>query len=388
MTRRPGVICFAAQDWWYHNRAHSEVQLMLRIARTEPVLLVNSIGMRTPRPGRTSQAGQRIVRKLGSIARGLRRPVDGLPNFHVLSPITVPMLGNDQVRAANSMSVRAQVELAARSIGIQDPAIFVTIPTAWNVIQGMHRRTLLYNRADKHSAFGDIDRPAIEALERDLLRTSDHVLYVSHQLLDAERALTGDRAVFLDHGVDLEHFRPRPQSEEPDDLASIPHPRIGFFCGIDDRTVDVALLEHTAREIPEAQLVLIGSSSVAMDGLEELPNVHWLGFRPYEQIPAYGSGFDVALMPWVDSEWIAACNPIKMKEYLALGLPIVSTEFPEVHRYDELLTVAGDADDFVKAVRARLNDRGPVTPADRRAAVAGDTWDRRAEEVLSLIALQ
>jgi glycosyltransferase involved in cell wall biosynthesis len=388
MTRRPGVICFAAQDWWYHNRAHSEVQLMLRIARTQPVLLVNSIGMRTPRPGQTSQAGRRIARKLGSIARGLRRPVDGLPNFHVLSPVTVPMLGNDLVRAANTASVRAQVELAARSIGIQDPALFVTIPTAWNVIQGMHRRTLLYNRADKHSAFGDIDRPAIEALERDLLRTSDHVLYVSHALLDAERALTGDRAVFLDHGVDLEHFRPRPQTEEPDDLAAIPHPRIGFFGGINDYTVDVMLLERTAREIPDAQLVLIGDSTVPMDGLEALPNVHWLGFRPYEQVPAYGSGFDVALMPWGQSEWIAASNPIKMKEYLALGLPVVSTEFPEVHRYDDVLTVAQDADEFVRAVRERLTDRGPGTPADRRAAVAGDTWDRRADEVLSLMRLR
>ncbi|HEY7438023.1 MAG TPA: glycosyltransferase [Acidimicrobiia bacterium] len=388
MTRRPGVICFAAQDWWYHNRAHSEVQLMLRIARTQPVLLVNSIGMRTPRPGRTSQAGRRIVRKVGSIARGLRRPVDGLPNFHVLSPVTVPMLGNDLVRAANTASVRTQVELAARSIGIEDPAIFVTIPTAWDVIQGMHRRTLLYNRADKHSAFGDIDRPAIEALERDLLRTSDHVLYVSHALLDAERALTGDRAVFLDHGVDLEHFRPRPPTEEPDDLAPIPHPRIGFFGGINDYTVDVPLLERTAREIPDAQLVLIGDSTVPMNGLESLPNVHWLGFRPYERIPAYASGFDVALMPWCDSEWIAACNPVKMKEYLALGLPVVSTEFPEVHRYDKVLTVARDADDFVSAVRGRLADRGPGTPADRRAAVAGDAWDRRADEVLSLMRLR
>src|SRR5690606_7603521 len=114
---------------------------------------------------------------------------------------------------------------------------------------------------------------------------------------------------------------------------------------------DFDLLEKVAVGIPEAQLVLIGRTTCSMQRLTRHPNVHWLDFRPLEAIPQYGSGFDVALMPWLRSEWIEYCNPIKMKEYLALGLPVVSTDFPEVRRYDRLIRVAKDHDAFLAAIR-------------------------------------
>ena len=86
--------------------------------------------------------------------------------------------------------------------------------------------------------------------------------------------------------------------------------------------------------------MLIGHTTCSMDRLVRHPNVHWLGQKPHEEIPRYGSGFDVALMPWLDNEWIRSCNPIKMKEYLALGLPVVSTDFPEVRHYADVIRVA------------------------------------------------
>ena len=82
--------------------------------------------------------------------------------------------------------------------------------------------------------------------------------------------------------------------------------------------------------------MLIGDATCSMERYAKYPNVHWLDFRPYEQIPGYGSGFDVALMPWLDNDWIKHANPIKMKEYLALGLAVVSTDFPEVDRYADV----------------------------------------------------
>jgi glycosyltransferase involved in cell wall biosynthesis len=113
--------------------------------------------------------------------------------------------------------------------------------------------------------------------------------------------------------------------------------------------------------------------------------VHWLGVRPYEEVPRYGAGFDVALMPWLRNPWIEASNPIKLKEYLALGLPVVSTDFPELARYRAVLTAVEDPDAFVDAVRAVLASGGPSTPEGRRAAVAHDSWDTRAEELEALL---
>jgi GT2 family glycosyltransferase/glycosyltransferase involved in cell wall biosynthesis len=380
----PAYVCFSAQDWWYHNRAHSDFQLMRRVARDRTVLFVNSIGMRMPLPGRSPGALRRIVRKARSMSHRLQAPLPDVPGFHVLTPVVLPFYGSRWGRAVNAWVVRVQVARAERRLGIEDPLVVATIPTAWEVVRRLPHRSLVFNRSDKHSAFGEVDQASIGGLEQALLAGADHVLYVSRSLLAEEAPRTAERAHFLDHGVDLELFRPRPPEEEPGDLRTIPHPRIGFFGGFDDYIVDFALLEKVAAEIPDAHLVLIGDATCPMGRLERLPNVHWLGYRPYEEIPRYGSGFDVALMPWLDNEWIRHSNPIKLKEYLALGLPVVSTDFPEAHHYAEWVSIAAGPEDFVARVRKELGDHDAVEGERRRAAVAGDSWDRRSQELMAL----
>jgi glycosyltransferase involved in cell wall biosynthesis len=358
---------------------------MTRAARTRTVLLVNAIGMRMPLPGRTAQPFRRIWRKLGSMSRLVRRPVPELPRFFVFTPVLFPFYGIAWARRLNSWLVRCQVRLVARYLKIEDPVIIITLPTAWDVVSPMRRRSLVFNRSDKSSEFREADRESIQALENQVLREADTVLYVSRALMERERSLTGQRAYFLDHGVDLEHFDPASCETEPQDLRAIPHPRIGFFGALRNHLVDFDLLERLARELPDAQLVLIGDANSSMRRFEKLRNVHWLGFRSHEEIPRYGVGFDVALMPWLDNEWIRNCNPIKLKEYLGLGLAVVSTDFQEVRNYAAFVRIARDQDEFVRLVRKTLDDGGLGTPALRRGAVLGASWDARTRELLSVI---
>lgn len=383
--QEPGVVCFSAQDWWYHNQSHSDFQLMRRIARTRTVLVVNSIGMRMPLPGRSTQVTRRILRKLRSIAKLVRRPIPELPNFVVMSPLPLPFYSRPWLRHLSALLVRAQVRGVAAMLGVHEPVIVITLPTAWDAVRPVRRRALVFNRSDRHSEFPEADRATIEALEHDALRGADHVVYVSRSLMARERALTGDRAHFLDHGVDLEHFRPRPPEELPPDLVAIPEPRVGFFGALDDYLVDFDLLEQLAAELPEVSLVLIGTATSDMDRFTKYPNVYHLGFRPYQQIPAYGSGFDVAVMPWLDSPWIHHSNPIKLKEYLALGLPIVSTPFAEIEHYRDLVRVATDQASFIELVGLTVADRGLCDPALLRRSVLDSSWDARARELLAII---
>jgi glycosyltransferase involved in cell wall biosynthesis len=381
-----GWICFSGQDWWYHNRAHSDFQLMRRVAAHRPVLFVNSIGMRMPLPGRSSGFARRIWRKVKSVLRYVRQPVPELPLFHVFTPLIVPFYGVPALRALNAWLVRTQVRLVARSLGIRPEAavIFLTVPTAAEVVRSLPRRSLLYNRSDMHSAFGEANQPYIRALEAELFRASDSVLYTSHALMAAEAARTAERARFLDHGVDVDHFVPASDGGEPADVRGIPRPRIGFFGGIDDYVVDLALMEHVARALPDAALVIVGDATCSMDRLTALPNVHWLGFRPYETVPAYGRSFDVAIMPWLRNDWIEHCNPIKLKEYLALGLPIVSTDFPEVRHYADVVGIGTTPDEFLERIRDALRGGGVGTRETRRARVESSTWDRQAHRLLQL----
>jgi len=381
---QPAYVAFTAQDWWYHNRSHSDFQLMQRVAEQRKVLIVNSIGMRLPIPGRSKQVARKVFRKLGSIARFVRRPDPELLNLYVMSPVPLPLYGSRAGRLANALLVRAQVGLVCAVLGIKTPVIVVTLPTAWDVAKSLRRRSLVYNRSDHHSKFEECNEAVIASLEQDLLAHADHVLYASGALLSEERSVTGDRGRYLDHGVDLDHFDPGRDLAVPDEVSKIPRPWIGFFGALDDQVVDFALLERLAVEIPEASLMLVGDASRSMAALTRHRNVHWLGFRAYEDIPNYAKGFNVAIMPWLRSDWIQHCNPIKMKEYLALGLPVVSTSFPEVERYVDVIRIAEDHDRFIDMVRLTLEDGGLQAPHDRRSVVDRSSWRDRAAELIGV----
>jgi glycosyltransferase involved in cell wall biosynthesis len=312
----PGIIIFCGQDWWYHNRAHSDFQLMTRAAKHRKVLLINSIGMRMPTPGKSPMPFRRIWRKLGSMLRNVRRPIPGTPGYVVMTPILFPFYGSERARAFNAALIRFQVMRQARKMGIRNPHIIVTVPTAWDVAKEMPHSSLVYNRSDKHSAFSEADNGMIVALERKLFAHADAVLYSSRAFLASEREFTGGRAHFLDHGVDTTHFAPRPRSGKLTSLGC-KRPIVGFFGGLDDYVVDFDLLERVAKERPDYSLVLIGDATLSMDRLTRYPNVNHLGFRPYKEIPELGADFDVSIMPWLDNEWIRSCNPIKLKEYLS-----------------------------------------------------------------------
>jgi glycosyltransferase involved in cell wall biosynthesis len=386
-TDKPAdFIGFAGVDWWYHNRAHSDLQILTRLAREHKVLIVNSIGMRFPTPGKTSRPLHKIWRKLKSIARALRRGDPNLPNLYIYSPLPWPFYGTALSRRFSAWFVRMQVSLAARIVGIKSPVIFLTPPVAWPVAQGMKRSAVIYNRLDKHSLFKEANQSLIRQLEQELLSQADLTLYVNEALMTEEAALTSGRAMHLDHGVDSAHFDYQTFEKEPDDLAQIPKPRIGFFGNLRAQMVDFSYFTELATEIPEAQIVLIGDAQDSTVEMEGYGNIHLLGRKPYEEVPAYGAFFDVALLPYQENEWIWYCNPIKMKEYLALGLSVVSTDYPEARRFADRIAIASDRSDFITKVRGALQT--PLTEDKRqalRASVAAETWDERTQRLVARV---
>jgi glycosyltransferase involved in cell wall biosynthesis len=257
----------------------------------------------------------------------------------------------------------------------------VTVPTAWPIASALPHRSLIFNRSDKQSAFPEVDQTFVRELEESLLREADLVLYVSHELMAEDADLIRGRSYFLDHGVDVAHFSPSGDGDAPDDIRHLADRQcIGFFGGFDDYIIDFELLEKVALSIPDAHLVLIGDATCSMEQVTRHPNVSWLGARDYQLIPAYGRRFDVALMPWLANDWIRYCNPVKLKEYLVLGLPIVSTRFPEVELYAESVDVADDDEDFIRLVKLALAAGRPV----RRIDTTGWSWASKAHELLAL----
>lgn len=335
-----------------------------------------------PSPGKSPMPFRRIWRKLKSMLRSVTTPLADTPDYTVMTPILFPFYGSKWARSFNATFIRFQVMRQAGKMGLTDPHIIVTVPTAWDVAKKMPCSSIVYNRSDKHSAFTEADNTLIVSLEQELFTHADAVLYSSRAFLAQEQEFTEGRAHFLDHGVDTTHFAPRARTGKLLALGC-KRPIIGFFGGLDDYVVDFDLLERVAKERPQYSLVLIGDATLPMERLTRYPNVHHLGFRPYQEIPDLGSDFDISIMPWLDNDWIRSCNPIKMKEYLSLGQEIVTTYFPEVDHYTEYVHVARNGDEFLEHIDAVVSGR--KAPGDRKALLGEATWDHRTLHLLSTL---
>jgi len=377
-----GVVCFAGIDWWYHSRGHSECQILRRLARKQPVLWINSIGMRTPRPGGTELALVRYGRKIRSTLKGLRRDSSGM---WVYSPLFLPRY-SPRALAANGWALRQQIRVLLRLLGVRRPSVWVTVPTAAPAVLGLPWRRTVFNRSDDFSALPEVEGPLIRRLEHALLDRSDHVLYVNRGLFERERA-TVPGARLIDHGVDFEHFvgaRPQPHETPPDppsELRNLRRPVVGFYGGLNEYQIDLDLMIQCARRVPDGTLLLIGHRAMELDRLLREPNVRFLGPIPYADLPRYAAQFDVGSMPWQQNQWIEGCNPIKLKEYLALGFPVVSMHFPMLEPYRGLVRMARGREAFLTELDAALADRDAAAAAARRASVRESSWDALALSV-------
>lgn len=383
--RRDGIVAFGGIDWWYHNRGHSECQILTRLARHETVLWVNSIGMRAPAPGKTELPASRYVRKIKSTLKGLRR--DPGSGMWIYSPIFVPRYTTGWLRL-NGWLLAFQIGLLRLLLGLKNPAAWVTPPTAIEAVERMRWDRIVFNRSDEFSRFPEADGAFIAGLERRMLAIADHVLYTSHGLMKREADQCRSVA-YLGHGVDYETFSgARPETgpaDLPESLRHLPRPIVGFYGALDDYCVDKTLLVETARHVPHGTLLVIGPRAMDTTEIEAEPNVHYLGQIPYEEVPRHAAAFDVALMPWLQNEWIESSNPIKLREYLALGFPIVTMDFPELEPYRALVYPANSHAEFLAGLDRALAESGAEPVRGRRASVEHSTWDAITERVAAIL---
>jgi glycosyltransferase involved in cell wall biosynthesis len=272
-----------------------------------------------------------------------------------------------------------QIRHAARRCGIENPLLWIACPPGAQIIDRISHRGLVYQRTDRFESFAGVDPVQIAHYDRQLKQAADVTLYCSRSLHDEESG-SCRAAAYVDHGVDFFEFEAAGKGalREPEDVAGLPRPRVGFVGGIDAHTFDPALFVELVRRCPDLQFVLVGGCTLK-EGWCPFPNVALLGRRDYTEVAAYMAACDVLIMPWNRSEWIRACNPVKLKEYLAVGRPVVTTPFDEVRRYQGLVRVAEGAADFEAAVREALAVAHDPRPGRER--VRSQTWSAKAAQI-------
>jgi glycosyltransferase involved in cell wall biosynthesis len=359
---------------------------MRRFARAgNRVIFVNSISMGLPSLTNKDLL-PRIVRKARSYARLARPTPEGVT---VVSPAVLPFFGTRAARAANRKLLALQIGRLARRGGLKRPILWIAIPTAADMIGEFDERLVIYQVSDKYDANlmdHATDLRTIRKLHDRAIDNADLVLYSGQKLLaEAERGL--DRSYLLEQAVDFDHWSRvgSGEIEVAEAVARIPRPRLGYFGAIEPWLVDQELIKRAARERPGWQWIFIGNKSRGVE-IETLPNTHFLPPVPYQELPHYAAGFDVCVLPWDTAHSFTSYgSAIKVREYLATGKPSVISPLPEYEPMGQVLRIARSHDDWFRLVEEALSENDPEAVRARQAAVAGGTWDARAEWVSSLI---
>ncbi len=383
MLTNRSIICFAGEDWWYHH-PHSKNHLMRRFARVgNKVIFVNSISMGLPGIS-NKDLFPKIVRKLKSYAKFARTTDEGIT---VVSPAALPFYGNPVTRKLNKSLLLAQIGRLAKNRKMNSPILWIAIPTAAELIGKMNESLVIYQVSDKYDSNSEdhmVNPETIRRLHEYAIERADIVLYSGRKLL-AEATAGLEKSYLLEQAVDFDHWEQTASLYPADKIADIPRPRLGYFGAVEPWLMDQDLIKLASVDRPEWQWIFIGNLARGTD-LADLPNVHFFPAVPYDDLPSYAAGFDVCVLPWkTEHAFTSYGSAIKVREYLATGIPVVISPLPEYESMSDVLRIARSRDEFIRFVEDALVESDPEKALLRQAAVQSGTWDARAEWVSDLI---
>ena len=364
----PTLICFSHLRWDFVFQRPQ--QLMSRFARDMTVVFWEE----PVEIGRRETAFLKV------------REAPDSPKVRIVVPHIPEGLGGDQRETV----LRRLLE--AYSAGLTRPLVaWYYTPMMLPFSRHLDAECLVYDCMDELANFR-FAPPELLPLERELLATADIVFTGGSSLFEAKKG-RHDNVHCFPSSVDRAHFaKARAEQPGPADQADIPRPRLGFYGVIDER-FDIELLGEVADLRPDWQFVMVGPVvKISPDDLPQRANIHYLGSKTYAELPAYLSGWDVALMPFAMNDATAFISPTKTPEYLAGGRPVVSTPVRDVVRHYAKLRgvrIAADAESFAAAcddmlAMVRGSDSEWLAEAD--LLLSATSWDITQSRMAGLIA--
>ena len=375
------ILAFGNQ--WDITRPLSSRHIVTRLANGGKVLWINPLPLVLPSlKGVSSNKGlqNRILAKLKTHTKLLKK----YGNVTVLSPFYIPIYHHNVFQSINALLLREQARISAKAILGDDYIVYATstyaVLDALDIVKG-HK--LIFHYADLISALRalpDEKRPEFQRKDVMVNAVSDLILCSSRTIMRNLEALLPSNAKlrYFPHGVDWHLFHtnngpPKMISE----MEGIPKPIIGYFGSLTDAN-DKEAIRFCAEKRPEWSFVLIGDVKGDYTGLNGFPNIYFLGKKQHTEIPHYGRYFDVGLLNWRPHDWIKNCFPLKSLEYLALGIPIVSTPINEIRdNFSDFVIFANTPEEYLHGIEKSLQENTPDKKLARMDRVKNETWDSR-----------
>ena len=373
-----GILYFG-NTWYTENRTSSH-HIAVQLAGRMPVLYLDSPGMRAP-----SATGRDLRKMLRTAASAASRPSKFQDN---LWHGTVPQLPYRRVPGVGWINRKFGMWATRRamaSIECEGWISWFVVPHLGSMAGAFGERLCVYYCVDDYAAHPGVDQEVVTRLDRHLTCKADQVFVAPSAMVEAKKALNPHTA-YSPHGVDAELFgRARdPATRMPEAAMRLPRPVVGFF-GLVADWIDVELIAFMARARPAWSFLLVGHVYTETRSLDGLHNVVMVGAQAYESLPGWAKSFDVAIIPYRDIRQTRNANPLKLKEYLATGCPVVATPNTEVERFREWVRIARTGPEFLIQIEAALEEESVAGAVARMAAVQAMTWTARVQSVLDIV---
>jgi glycosyltransferase involved in cell wall biosynthesis len=367
--RSRAILFYPMNDW------HTRVQRTHHLAR-EMVRRGYRVGYINPHLGREYDT----VPFLDSAGRLARLEPD-LYEVHVRLP-REPVFHHRVLEAAESKIISRTVERALVAMEAEPAAQVLSFPIWVDAAQQIRRQygcPIIYDCHDLLSGFGRI-APEIVAQEEDAMRAADVVLFSASGLLEEHCSREPElrrKSKLLRNAVGIDFFHVRPDSP----------PNAAVYAGALESWFDADAVHSAAVQNPNCRFLLAGPmDSPHLRALQALPNVEFMGELRYPQIPEFLARGRVGLIPFFVNRLTLATNPIKLYEYFAFGMPVVSAPLPEVEAFGDLVYIARGPAEFAAAVKCALEEDDPARRERRRQTAQRENWAARASQIESLIA--
>jgi hypothetical protein len=373
-----GVVYFG-NDWFAENRTSSH-HVAKRLSRQVPLLYVDSPGLRPP-----SGSGRDLKRLVRKLAASFKLPTEIEPGFWHCTVPQVPYRKLPGVDALNRAFGLWAVRRALRHVGFQRHISWFVVPHPGFMAGRLGEALCVYYCIDDYAAHPGVDAARVARADDELTARADQLFVAPPALLEKKKARNAS-TTFAPHGVDIEIFGRAldPDTEVPEAARKLPGPVVGYFGSI-AAWIDVEMIAWLAKQRPQWSFLLVGQPFVDVSALRALPNVHLAGPQPYPTLGAWAKAFDVAIIPYRLNQQVLNANPLKLREYLATGRPIVTVSNPEIERFREWVRIVDGREAFLAGIEAALAPEPEGAAAARVAAVEPMTWDRRVADVLATV---
>ncbi len=372
-------IIYVSNDYSPDVKTSSH-QVVAILSQYNRILYVESGGMR--RPQGTTRDFKRIVNKLSKWLEGVKRIND---HVFVYTLFLLPFHKYALARKFNEWFVAFSVRRRVRQLGFENAILWFFIPHVGHLAGKLGEKAKVYYCTDEHTEMPGVDKEALRNLETGLLKKAD-VVFVTSRNMQKKKGEINSNVHYSPHAVRFDHFA-KTQSGETvvaAGLTALQGTVVGYI-GMVDIWFDQELLGQVAERLPHSHFVIVGRVGTDISILQRFPNIHFLGPKKFEELPSYLKRFDVCMIPFQVNELTRNLNPIKLKEYLAAGKPVVTTPLPDMEEYMEVIEMASESQAFAEKIEKLVREDSPDRIRQRMDRMREDSWESRVEKISQVV---